>query len=192
MAVRLAADLPFPGSNPAMTKILSRLLSIILLALPCGSALASESPDPQPVRSIAPPGPRDLAWLDKARGLGRELLAFYANTTEPTPANLDAAFRAWKADHSADRAPDHIVAGGLGVLFGDYVVAQRGSRWMLVSDSQRKDLAVVSPAGLEIYPVAAVWKRIDPQNEDISFFGPIWQLLGEAQHSPAAGRQPAR
>lgn len=162
-----------------MTTILIRLLSIALLALPWGSAMASESAAPQPARSMAPPGPRDLAWLDKARGVGRELLAFYAKTTEPTPANLDAAFRAWKADRSADRAPDHIVAGGLGVLFGDYVVAQRGSRWMLVSDSQRKDLAVVSPAGLEIYPVAAVWKRIDPDSEDISFFEPIWKLLSE-------------
>lgn len=162
-----------------MTKILAGLMSMALLLLPMGSATASEARTEKPARSIAALGPRDLAWLDKARGLGHELLAFYAKTTVVTPANLDAAFRAWKADHSADRAPDHIVAGGLGALFGDYVVAQRGSRWMLVSDSQGKELAVVSPTGLEIYPIAAVWKRMAPTNEELSFFEPIWKLLSE-------------
>lgn len=103
-----------------------------------------------------------------------------------TPANLDTAFRAWKRDRSADRAPDHIVAGGLGALFGDYVVAQRGSRWMLVSDSQGRELAVVSPAGLEIYPIAAVRKRQAPQNEDINFFEPIWKVLADPQVSPGS------
>jgi hypothetical protein len=169
-----------------MTRWRAGLRSINMLALPLGGAAASEPPAQTPGRSVAALGPRDLAWLDKARGFGRELLEFYAQTTVVTPANLDAAFRAWKLDRSADRAPDHIVAGGLGALFGDYVVAHHGSRWMLVSDSQGKELAVVSPARLEIYPIAAVRKRQAPQNEDINFFEPIWKVLAAPQGGPGS------
>ncbi|MDX1489256.1 MAG: DUF3806 domain-containing protein [Acidiferrobacterales bacterium] len=121
----------------------------------------------------------DKQWIEKTERLGLEILDFYAGTSDATPETLDAAFRKWKSDETQDRAPDDVVATGLGVLFGNYIVERKDCRWVVVTDKFGTELAVRAPDGSEVYPINAVWKRIDPANEDINFFEPIWTSVIE-------------
>lgn len=125
-------------------------------------------------QQIAELSQRDVAWISQKRGEGLRVLKRYENTSEVTPSVLDRAFQKWKQDVSVGRPTDESVAQGLGVLFGDFVIQKKGSRWAIVTDSFGTDLAVVSSKNTQIYPINAVWKRIDPSSEDITFFEPIW------------------
>lgn len=125
----------------------------------------------QEIREISE---QDQVWLEQARSNGLKVLKRYENTTEINPSSLDRAFQKWKQDTSVGRSSNEAVAQGLGVLFGDFVILKQGSRWAVVTDSFGTDLAVVSSRNTQIYPINAVWKRIDPSNEDMAFFEPIW------------------
>lgn len=126
---------------------------------------------------------RESAWAQESRDLGRQLLTIYAGTSEVTPNALDTAFRRWKADDVAQRPADNVVACGLGILFGDYVIAHRGGDWRMQTDAYGTDAVVVGPANVKLFPVASVSKRMAPDNGDIAFFKPIWASLPPA-HLP--------
>jgi hypothetical protein len=132
-------------------------------------------------RAARPPNPAEIAWLANANDVGLKVLAFYANTSEVTPKNLDAAFANWKNDRSSRRAPDQVIAEGLGTVFGNFVVKHKQADWAVVTDSFGTDLAVRSPTGKELYPISSVWKRTDPKDGDINFFEPIWTLIAEKE-----------
>jgi hypothetical protein len=118
--------------------------------------------------------------MKKAERVGQQLLERYGRTRQVSPKSLDVAFRNWKADGSVLRAPDQLVAEGLGVLFGNFVVKRKVASWVVVTDERGTALAVRGPDGGQIYPIDSVWKRIDPQNDDINFFEPIWTtVVGE-------------
>ncbi len=136
-----------------------------------------------PDRVVKELGAPDKAWLEKSRVMGRELLSYYANESVVNPQNLDKAFQKWKQDHTENRAPDEIVANGLGTLFGDYIVEHKICRWAIVTDKLGTELAIISSTGSEVYPINTIWKRIDPSDSDISFFEPIWTLaIKDAMH----------
>jgi hypothetical protein len=123
----------------------------------------------------------DKQWLSKSESIGYEVLSRYANTNEVTPDNLDKAFQAWKMDTSEDRVPDSVIASGLGVLFGNYIIKNKNAKWMVVNDSYGTEIAVISANGYETYPVNAVWKRIEPNNEELKFFEPIYTIAVEGK-----------
>ena len=131
-------------------------------------------------RAARPPNPAEIAWLANANDVGLKVLAFY-NTSEVTPKNLDAAFASWKIDRSSQRAPDQVIAEGLGTVFGSVVVKHKQADWAVVTDSFGKNLAVRSPTGKEPYPISSAWKRIGPKDGDINFFEPIWTLIAEKE-----------
>jgi hypothetical protein len=135
----------------------------------------------KPERAARPPNAAEIAWLAKANDVGLKVMDFYANTSEVTPNNLDVAFRSWKSDRSSRRAPDRVIAEGLGTVFGNFVVKHKQADWAVVTDSFGTELAVRSPTGKELYPISAVWKRIDPKDGDINFFEPIWTLIAEKE-----------
>lgn len=112
---------------------------------------------------------------------GYEVLSWYNKSREVSPESLDSAFKKWKLDKSADRAPDKLVASGLGSLFGKYINERKKCRWVVVTDSFGTELALISNRGMEIYPINSVWKRIDPENKDINFFEPIWTTIVEKE-----------
>ena len=155
-----------------------RLLIAVLLSLPVGGAFAQSGNAKREIRNLRPP---EVEWLAKADDVGRKVLSYYAKTTEVTPKTLDAAFRNWKADTSSKRAPDRVIAEGLGVLFGNYVLKRKVASWVIVTDGFGTDFAIRSPAGKELYPISSVWKRIDPKDDDLNFFEPIWTLVAEKQ-----------
>jgi hypothetical protein len=123
----------------------------------------------------------DKQWLIMSESIGYEVLSKYANTNEVTPDNLDKAFQAWKMDTSEDRVPDSVIASGLGVLFGNYIIKNKNAKWMVVNDSYGTEIAVISANGYETYPVNAVWKRIEPNNEELKFFEPIYTIAVEGK-----------
>jgi len=117
----------------------------------------------------------DLDWIESSIKNGYQVINWYIKSNEVTPANLDKAFNVWKADTSDNRAPEGLVASGLGILFGQYVIEHKKASWVIVVDEQHgENLALVSDHGAEVYPIGEVWLRIDPKNEDKSFFEPIW------------------
>lgn len=140
------------------------------------TASASMAQTKRAAQSVRPLNAADVEWMAKAERVGQQLLERYAHTKEVSPSNLDVAFRNWKAD-SAKRSSDHLVAEGLGVLFGNYVVKHKAASWVVVTDDRGTALAVRSRDGGQIYPIESVWKRIDPQNDDMNFFEPIWSAV---------------
>lgn len=153
-------------------------LILVALVTSCSSLEAETRVDPDN-RSVKELELRDKQWISKTEKLGLEVLGFYAGTSDVTPNSLDVAFRKWKSDKTRDRAPDNVVATGLGVLFGNYIVKRKDCRWVVVTDKFGTELALRAPNGSEVYPINAVWKRIDPENEDVNFFEPIWTSVIE-------------
>lgn len=119
----------------------------------------------------------DQELMLKNLQFGLDIMGWYINTTKVTLENLDMAFKAWKQDYTENRAPDHIVANGLGILFGNYILQHKQIRWVNIFNDFETELALLSPEGNEVYPISSVWKRIDPENEEMSFFEPIYTLV---------------
>ncbi len=152
-----------------------------VLAVICGFFGLAHAQATPSKRDIRPVNAGEVEWLLKANDVGLKVLSYYAGTSKVTPKNLDAAFVSWKADKSTKRAPDRVIAEGLGVVFGNLVVEKKKADWMIVVDSFGTDLAVRSPKGGELYPISSVYKRIDPKDGDINFFEPIWTLVAEKE-----------
>ncbi len=144
----------------------------------CFAAEAQASKPEQVVRSL---NAADIAWLASANDVGLKVMASYAHTSEVTARNLDTAFANWKSDRGSQRAAAKQVAEGLGTLFGNLVIKQKRADWAVVTDSYGTDMAVRSATGGELFPISAVWKRVDPKNGDIKFFEPIWTLVVEKE-----------
>jgi hypothetical protein len=151
-----------------------RIFLLVIVVIAMAPAFAGDNPMLNAAQEVRELSKQDHLWLEQARSNGFQVLKRYEGTVEVTPSTLDRAFQKWKQDTSAGRASNEAVAQGLGVLFGDFVVMKQGSRWAIVTDSFGTDLAVVSSRNTQIYPINAVWKRIDPSNEDMAFFEPIW------------------
>lgn len=120
---------------------------------------------------------KDIEWLSRAEKYGYDVLDWYIKSNEVTPESLDKAFNVWKLDLSDNRAPDKIIANGLGILFGNYVIKHKHARWVIITDNFGTDIALLSSNGAEAYPINSVWKRIDPENEDINFFEPLYNFV---------------
>ena len=103
----------------------SVFISIWLLLAMLIPSYAAENSMNSPQKVIKELDARDKDWLEQSERLGLEVLSYYAKTMDVTPENLDVAFRNWKEDKTADRAPEEAVASGLGVLFGNYVVKNK-------------------------------------------------------------------
>jgi|SRR5690606_38981797 len=150
------------------------VIGIIFVFLCIGAIAEDKMEQEKIIRELAS---KDIEWLSQSEKYGYDVLDWYIKSKEVTPENLDKAFNNWKLDKSDDRAPDNIIAHGLGVLFGNYVIEHRQARWVIVTDNFGTDLALLSPNGAEAYPISSVWKRIDPENEDINFFEPLYSIV---------------
>jgi hypothetical protein len=82
-------------------------------------------------------------------------------------ATLDRAFAAWLAQGSTDDAEINAMVNLVGVTFGSFLVRDAGFEWVIATDEQGSDLAVVALPGsadLLVYPanfVAKRWERGD-------------------------------
>ena len=121
----------------------------------------------------------DRNWIEQSIQTGVNICEKYLKQeiSEITLEQLDQIFLLWKTDSSTTKPNDQEVASGLGCLFGEYVVSQNKGKWIVVTDSYGTDLSIETFRGIQIYPINAVWKRIDPENLDMSFFEPIYSTL---------------
>jgi hypothetical protein len=121
--------------------------------------------------------PEKEDWFSTPRSNGMKLLINYASTDMVTPENLDIAFNNW-SESVSDKKPAEVVIGyGLGVLFGDYMIAQAGGKWMAAAADQDFELAILFDNGAVAYPIDSVWKRMPKNADEVSFFEPIWNAI---------------
>ena len=121
----------------------------------------------------------DRNWIDQSIETGIKICEHYLkqDVSEISLTQLDEIFQTWKKDPSENRPSEQGIASGLGCLFGEYVVSKDNAKWIVVSDSYGTELSVKTVVGTNIYPINAVWKRIEPENQDLSFFEPIYSTL---------------
>ena len=118
-------------------------------------------------------------WFSVPRSNGMKLLKMYASTEIVTPGSLDTAFKNW-IESNDDRKASEIIAGyGFGVLFGDYMIKAAEARWMAASGDQDFELAILFNNGSIAYPIDSVWKRIPKNENELSFFEPIWRVISD-------------
>ncbi len=91
---------------------------------------------------------------------------------------LDKVFQAWAAQPAGSRASNEDLANGLGSLFGELLKNDFGFRWQLIEDQYGSEAALVDDnTGSVVFPVNAVWKRIDPEVDCKAFFQPLYDSI---------------
>ncbi|NCB40261.1 MAG: DUF3806 domain-containing protein [Erysipelotrichia bacterium] len=112
---------------------------------------------------------------------GRELLKQFAvqpNTTADAKL-LDEIFSQWANNKQNDFSREDI-ANGLGSLFGELLKNDFGCAWQMIEDRYGSEPAVIHElTGSIVFPINAVWKRIEPELDDKPFFLPMWQAFKE-------------
>lgn len=116
-------------------------------------------------------------WFETTRKNGKKALVIYAKTEIVTPDSLDDAFNTWKVADESKRATELIIAYGLGVLFGDFIISKIGGSWKETTDGLGSGLAIELKNGMVAYPIDSILKRIPPNEHEISFFEPIWHSI---------------
>lgn len=118
-------------------------------------------------------------WFETTRKNGKRVLVIYAKTEVVTPNSLDDAFNAWKQTEETSKAPDIVIAYGLGVLFGDYIISEIGGSWKETTDGLGSGLAIELKNGMVAYPIDSILKRIPPNEYELTFFEPIWHSINK-------------
>ena len=124
----------------------------------------------------------DREWIGVSLALAQRISAHYgmAEDNAVEPHQLDVLFQKWKADTSPGKPTDQEVATGLGCALGQYLTDRVYGRWIVATDSFGTMIAVQSTStGWLLFPIDAVWKRIDPHNGESSFFEPIASAFTE-------------
>ncbi|TGK96257.1 DUF3806 domain-containing protein [Leptospira brenneri] len=156
-------------------------ITLTICILFCSGIIGDPTSMDHPERKIRELNPKDSEWLERSNKIGYDILDWYNKNKELNPGTLDSAFQKWKSDKTDNKAPENLVAVGLGSLFGKYIKDHKRCRWVVVTDSFGTDFALLNETGSELYPINSVWKRIDSSNQDISFFEPIWTSVVEKE-----------
>jgi hypothetical protein len=99
----------------------------------------------------------------------KELLSTY---------DLDQVFKAWKKDERTDKVTVTEIVNGLGCLFGNLMCIEFGLQWKTITDDFGTGLVLIhSKSSWETYPLDFVAKRVDPKNNDGSFFSAMRDLM---------------
>lgn len=123
---------------------------------------------------------KDETWIAQSSALGETICLSYGigHSGELTPADLDAAFRAWKEDSREEKPSVADVVNGFGSLFGTLMVVELGLRWLIVTDDFGTSLALVRPPSTwETFPIDFVAKRADPHNNEFGFFVGMQKMM---------------
>src|SRR5690554_2653291 len=118
-----------------------------------------------------------IDWFESTRSNGKRVLVIYAKTEVITPNSLDDAFNAWKLTEGTGKVSDMVIAYGLGVLSGDFIISEAGGAWKETTDGLGSGLAIQLKNGVVAYPIDSVLKRIPPNEYELSFFEPIWRSM---------------
>lgn len=108
----------------------------------------------------------EAAFLTKMRAHLRQMAADaeLAPTAPPTPDILDSLWRAWAWSDRANEDEQKVAIFFFGFGFGDYLAAETGMKWRIVSDEHGSDYALVHPTSdATLFPLATVAKRLGQQ-----------------------------
>ena len=122
----------------------------------------------------------EQANLAKGLAAGRELcLSLSGHHKGPPSADLlDQVFKKWAAHPTNSRMPAADVASGLGSLFGELLRVDFGLISQMIEDQHGTEPALIDEnTGSVIFPVNAVWKRIEPELDTAPFFRPMYESI---------------
>lgn len=138
-------------------------------------------------QEIRPLTDAEVESIDAGCQLGLRVLQRYGHdgATGFSPAALDAALAAWRADAQPDRPDEDAIATGLGCLFGRHMRQSLGGSFVMVTDAMYGTSFGVDAGTVGIaYPIDSVRKRLDsPEGTLTELFEVIRQ-----QHATAANR----
>ncbi len=122
---------------------------------------------------------------------GRELcLALSGHHQGPPSAELlDQVFKKWAAQPANKRMSAAEVASGLGSLFGELIRVDFGFIWQMIEDQYGTEPALIDEnTGSVIFPVNAVWKRIEPELDTTPFFRPMYDSIARHLEKARTGQ----
>jgi hypothetical protein len=139
-------------------------------------------PTPQETRAF---GATEEAWLNRGNEYSRALSIKYGSGGELDPEELDRIFSRWMAE-SGEKEADDVISNALGAAFGDYLVANYGFQWVILTDEYGTEYAVRHGLGqTTAFPKASVQKRIeDGQTE---FFQNVYLIIVDQLRRGEAG-----
>lgn len=129
---------------------------------------------------ILPLSQKELASIATYATNGRKIYAtYYASDKGPISfENLDKAFKAWAESKDSARTSNDDIANGFGSLFGELLKAEFGFSWQNIEDQYGTEKALVDEkTGSVIFPINAVWKRIEPKIDTTDFFKPMYEAI---------------
>jgi hypothetical protein len=116
--------------------------------------------EPTPQR-IEPFRAEENAWLETNLKVAAELNLKYGSGGDFTPQELDAIFSRWMQEEEKKETGE-AVANALGAAFGEFLVEQKGFRWVVVTDEYGTEYAVKCDIGeVTAFPRASIEKRIE-------------------------------
>lgn len=111
---------------------------------------------------------------------GRELLKNFTvqANTEIDAKLLDEIFTKWAKTEQQNGFSHEDIANGLGSLFGELLKKDFGCSWQMIEDRYGSEPAIIDEfTGSIVFPINAVWKRMEPEIDDKPFFQPMWQAF---------------
>lgn len=107
---------------------------------------------------------------------GRDICKKQITAQDFTPKQLDQVFLHWANNQGNTSTED--IANGLGALFGDMLTKNFKFSWKMVTDDYSTEYALIDDiTGSIIFPINALWKRIEPKLNKEDFFVPMWTAI---------------
>lgn len=111
-------------------------------------------------------------WLQAHLQLAQTLVETFAAPLARnalSPEGVDAAWNAWIASPDADPELANSIVIAVGAAFGQFLVDRTGFRWVVASDPQGSEMALVADEGgadAVVYPLNLVAKRYETKQRD--------------------------
>lgn len=129
---------------------------------------------------ILPLSQKELTSIAAYASNGRSIYTSYSKLTKGPVSfeNLDKAFKVWVEDKASTKASNEEIANAFGSLFGELLKAEFGFNWQNIEDQYGTEKALVDEkTGSVIFPINAVWKRIEPEIDTTDFFKPMYEAV---------------
>ena len=119
----------------------------------------------------------DLAFVILQANEGKKIIKGWYNVSELAAANLlDKAFSDLLKSEKRNNYTNEDIANMFGYLFGELLRDNFSFSWKHIEDEYGKEPALVeTQSGSVIFPVNAVWKRLEPEIILDPFFGIIYE-----------------
>lgn len=137
---------------------------------------------------------KETIWLAAQMNVASSLVNCYSPQDSGSPltlAGLDRAYAAWFSSGSHETSEINGIINAAGAAFGQFLVDQAHFRWVIATDEQGSELAILALPGqgdVLVYPLNFVAKRWE--RGEVDFFNDSFKRIAEDVRSIAAGCQP--